>query len=70
MDVNKARETELRQLRKEVSETEEQNAVLQKHVDTMESAIGKLEGEIRQQQENNQSLNQHVDSLRRVVVKG
>ena len=43
LDHNKARETELRQLRKQNTEYEEQNAILSKHIENMKSAIDKLE---------------------------
>ncbi len=69
LDFNKGREAELRQLRKQVAEMEEQNAVLQKHVDNMQSAISKLEAETTQQQENSAALTAHLDSLRKLVVR-
>ena len=37
LELNKARETELRTLKKTVNEFEEQTAVLQKHVNTIKS---------------------------------
>jgi hypothetical protein len=43
IELNKAREAEMRHLRKQATEFEEQNAVLQKHVDNMRSAVSKLE---------------------------
>ncbi len=69
LEFNKGREAELRQLRKQVAEMEEQNSVLQKHVDNMQSAIAKLEAETAQQQENSAALTAHLDSLRRLVVR-
>merc|ERR1712133_181897 len=45
LDHNKARELELKQLRKQTGEFEEQNAVLGKHIESMKSAITKLEVE-------------------------
>ena len=41
-------------------EFEEQNAILQKHVENMKSAISKLEQETGQQQENNGALEKHL----------
>ena len=70
LEYNKARESELKQLRKQVAEMEEQNAVLAKHVETMNSAIGKLEAETVQQQENSAVLSKHLDALRRMIVAG
>ena len=43
LDHNKAREAELRQLRKQNTEYEEQNAILSKHIENMKAAIDKLE---------------------------
>merc|ERR1711894_826977 len=68
LEHNKAREAELKQLRRQANEFEEQNAILQKHVENMRSAIGKLEQETTQQQENNVSLAKHLDAMRRLVV--
>ena len=68
LEHNKAKESELRQLRKQANEFEEQNAILQKHVENMRSAITKLEHETLQQQESNAALAKHLESLRRLVV--
>jgi len=68
LNHNKSREVELRQLRKQTTEFEEQNAVLGKHIDNMKSAIGKLEVDTVQQRQNNASLQQHLDSLRQLIV--
>jgi len=68
LDHNKARELELRQLRKQTTEFEEQNAVLGKHIDSMKSAISKLEVETVQQRQNNAGLQQQLDILRQMVV--
>merc|ERR1719154_116510 len=68
LDHNKARELELRQLRKQTTEFEEQNAVLGKHIDSMKSAISKLEVETVQQRQSNAGLQQQLDLLRQMVV--
>jgi len=68
LDHNRARELELRQLRKQTSEFEEQNAVLGKHIDSMKSAISKLEVETVQQRQSNAGLQQQLDLLRQMVV--
>jgi hypothetical protein len=44
-------------------EFEEQNAILQKHVENMKSAISKLEQETDQQQENNGALEKHLVTI-------
>ena len=67
LELNKARETELRSLRKTVSEFEEQNAVLQKHVDNLRSAATKLERDIALTKENTQSLDQQLNGMKSLV---
>lgn len=69
LEFNKAREGELRQLKKQVGEMEEQNAVLGKHVETMKSAIGKLEMETNLQNQNSSLIMSHVDALKSAVVQ-
>ncbi|KAL6261883.1 high mobility group protein 20A [Pogonomyrmex barbatus] len=64
LDHNKACETELRQLRKATSDYEAQNAVLQRHVDSLHAAVNRLESETNQQRTTNQSLQRHLDSIR------
>lgn len=68
LDHNKMREAELRQLRRQNTEYEEQNAILSKHVDNMKQAIEKLEVEATQQRSNNAALQQHLDLLRTTLV--
>jgi high mobility group protein 20A len=62
------REAELRQLRKQNTEYEEQNAVLSKHVENMKQAIDKLELEAVQQRKNNEALQKHLSVLRSALV--
>lgn len=64
LDHNKACEAELRQLRKATSDYEAQNAVLQRHVDSLYAAVNRLESETNQQRTTNQALQRHLDSLR------
>ncbi|XP_008557980.1 high mobility group protein 20A [Microplitis demolitor] len=64
LDHNKACESELRQLRKATSDCESQNAVLQRHVDSLHAAVNRLESETNQQRTTNQSLQRHLDTLR------
>jgi hypothetical protein len=70
VELNRGIESEQRLLKKQVSEAEEQNAVLQTHVESMESAASKLEAETAQLNENSAALMQHLDSLRRLIVAG
>ncbi|XP_049765615.1 high mobility group protein 20A [Schistocerca cancellata] len=64
LDHNKAREAELRQLRKSNTDYEQQNAILQKHIENMKAAVEKLEAETVQQQSSNNALQQHLEHLR------
>ena len=64
-----AREGELRLLRKQNTEYEEQNAILSKHIENMKSAIEKLEMETNQLRTSNSALDQHLAHLRLVLTK-
>ena len=68
LELNKAREAELRSLRKTVSEFEEQNAVLQRHVDNMRSAVSKLDQDVALTKENNEALEHQFDVLKKSVI--
>lgn len=68
LDHNKAREAELRQLRKSNTEYEEQNAILSKHIENMKMAIEKLEVETLQQRNNSNALQQHLGELRSTLA--
>lgn len=70
LDHNKTRDAELRQLRKSNTDYEQQNAILQKHIENMKGAIEKLEAEILQQKKNNTCLQQHLDHLRTTLTNG
>ncbi|XP_052399292.1 high mobility group protein 20A-like isoform X3 [Carassius gibelio] len=63
LNHSKAREAELRQLRKTNMEYEERNAALQKHVESMHSAVERLEGDVQQERTRNGLLQQHLDTL-------
>lgn len=70
LDHNKNREAELRQLRKSNTDYEQQNSVLQKHIEHMKSAIEKLETETTQQRNHNVALQKHLDHLRSTLASG
>ncbi|KAK7792977.1 hypothetical protein R5R35_007620 [Gryllus longicercus] len=70
LDLNKARESELRQLRKSNTDYEQQNAILQKHIENMRAAVDKLEVETLQQRSNNNALQQHLEHLRTTLAQG
>lgn len=70
LDHNKAREAELRQLRKSNTDYEQQNAILQKHMENMRAAVDKLTIETQQQRNNNAALQQHLQQLRVTLATG
>lgn len=70
LDHNKTREAELRQLRKSNTDYEQQNSILQKHIENMKTAIEKLESETNQQRTNNVALQQHLDHMRTTLTNG
>uniref|UniRef100_A0A4W4HJC2 High mobility group protein 20A n=1 Tax=Electrophorus electricus TaxID=8005 RepID=A0A4W4HJC2_ELEEL len=68
LNHSKAREAELRQLRKTNMEYEERNAALQKHVESMRGAVERLEGDVLQERTRNSLLQQHLDTLRSALT--
>ncbi|XP_069621758.1 high mobility group protein 20A isoform X2 [Ranitomeya imitator] len=68
LNHSKAREAELRQLRKSNMEFEERNAALQKHVESMRSAVQRLEAELNQEQGRNTLLLQHLQNVRQTLA--
>lgn len=68
LNHSKAREAELRQLRKSNMEFEERNAALQKHVESMRTAVEKLEVDVIQERSRNAVLQQHLETLRQVLT--
>ncbi|XP_047231051.1 SWI/SNF-related matrix-associated actin-dependent regulator of chromatin subfamily E member 1-related isoform X2 [Girardinichthys multiradiatus] len=68
LDQNKAREAELRRLRKANIEFEEQNAVLQRHINDMNNAKERLEAELGQDEKRTQALHQHLLAIKHTLV--
>uniref|UniRef100_A0A4W4HJ76 HMG box domain-containing protein n=1 Tax=Electrophorus electricus TaxID=8005 RepID=A0A4W4HJ76_ELEEL len=68
LDQNKAREAELRRLRKANVEFEEQNAVLQKHIADMFSAKERLEAELGQDELRTQALQRRLQTIKQTLV--
>ncbi|KAM9385281.1 SWI/SNF-related matrix-associated actin-dependent regulator of chromatin subfamily E member 1-related isoform 2-T2 [Pholidichthys leucotaenia] len=68
LDQNKAREAELRRLRKANIEFEEQNAVLQRHIKDMNTAKERLEAELGQDEKRTQALQQHLMAIKHTLV--
>uniref|UniRef100_A0A8C9VAG9 High mobility group protein 20A n=1 Tax=Scleropages formosus TaxID=113540 RepID=A0A8C9VAG9_SCLFO len=70
LNHSKAREAEMRQLRKTNMEYEERNAALQKHVESMRGAVERLEGDVMQERSRNSLLQQHLENLRQALASG
>uniref|UniRef100_A0A2D4PFJ7 High mobility group protein 20A n=1 Tax=Micrurus surinamensis TaxID=129470 RepID=A0A2D4PFJ7_MICSU len=68
LNHSKAREAELRQLRKSNMEFEERNAALQKHVESMRTAVEKLEVDVIHERGRNTVLQQHLETLRQALA--
>ncbi|XP_041693586.1 high mobility group protein 20A isoform X3 [Coregonus clupeaformis] len=68
LNHSKAREAEMRQLRKTNMEYEERNAALQKHVESMRGAVERLDGDVRQERGRNGLLQQHLETLRQALT--
>lgn len=66
--VPAAREAELRRLRKINTEFEEQNAILQKHTESMNCAKEKLEQELAQEERQTLALQQQLQSVRQALT--
>lgn len=68
LDQNKAREAELRRLRKANVEFEEQNAVLQRHIKDMYNAKERLEAELGADEQRTQALQKHLQVIKQTLV--
>ncbi|NWR93430.1 HM20B regulator, partial [Furnarius figulus] len=68
LDQNKGGEAELRRLRKMNTEFEEQNAILQKHTESMNCAKEKLEQELAQEERQTLALQQQLQSVRQALT--
>jgi predicted RNase H-like nuclease (RuvC/YqgF family) len=64
-----ARDTELRQLRKQTTELEEQNAILSKHLDNMRQAVDRLDTDLTQMRTSNTALHQHYEGLKVLLAQ-
>ncbi|OQR73929.1 high mobility group protein 20A-like [Tropilaelaps mercedesae] len=69
LDHNKAREAEMRALRKSHTELEEHNAVLAKHIDSFKDAIGRLEAEVETHRNSNKAMQMYLDKLRGTLAE-
>lgn len=67
LEHNRQREAELRLLRKNTSDLEEQNATLSKHIETMNAAIEQLESEFIQQRTSQALAGQRLTRMRQLL---
>ncbi|XP_058463144.1 high mobility group protein 20A [Malaya genurostris] len=68
LEHNKVIDSELRMLRKSNIDYEQQNSVLEKHVENMDNGIQKLENETNSLKNRNLILKNHLDKLRSVLA--
>ena len=68
MDYSSKRESELRQLRKDNSVLEEQNALLIKQIEHMKNVVEQVKKEIIQQENENISMQKYLDQFRKTLV--
>ncbi|KAM3938905.1 SWI/SNF-related matrix-associated actin-dependent regulator of chromatin subfamily E member 1-related isoform 3-T3 [Leptodactylus fuscus] len=66
--IKKVREAELRRLRKMNMEFEEQNAILQRHIENMNSAKERLEQELAQAERQAMILQQQLQTIRQILL--
>ncbi|EDW56581.1 SWI/SNF-related matrix-associated actin-dependent regulator of chromatin subfamily E member 1-related [Drosophila sechellia] len=68
IEHNRSTENELRTLRKAKTDLEQQNAVLEQHVDNTKAGYAKVMGEVTELMEENQRLETYVRALRQKLV--
>ena len=69
VEHSKARENEMRQLRKEIGELEQQNSLLNKHIDTMKQSMHKIENECDQYKMSSEHYQKKLDVFRQTMLK-
>jgi high mobility group protein 20A len=68
LEHNKVKDQDLRNLRKSNTDYEQQNSVLEKHVENMKNGIDKLEMETTSLRTNNATLQGYLDKLRSTLA--
>lgn len=68
IEHNRSTENELRTLRKAKTDLEQQNAVLEQHVDNTKAGYAKVMGEVTELMEENQRLETYLRALRQKLV--
>lgn len=69
LEHNKALDSELRTLRKSQTDYEQQNSILEKHVENMQNGVDKLTGETIHLKETNRILTNYLGKLRLKLVE-
>lgn len=69
LEHNKALDSELRTLRKSQTDYEQQNSILEKHVENMQNGVTKLTGQTDALKEENRVLNNYLNDLRLRLVE-
>lgn len=69
LEHNKALDSELRTLRKSQTDYEQQNSILEKHVENMQNGVDKLSGETVSLKETNRVLANYLSRLRMKLVE-
>lgn len=70
LEHNKLYDMELRSLRKSKTDLEQQNFVLEKHVENMKCGVDKMVSENNELQEKNRLLEIYLDKLKRKLAQG
>ncbi len=65
---SKNREHEMRQLRKEINELEQQNNVLHKHIENMKQSTSKIESDVEKYQNKNDKIHKNLDIFRQTIL--
>jgi len=64
----KTRENEMRVVRKEITELEQQNSVLHKHIEIMKQSSAKLDTDLERYQNTNNQLKNKMDTFRYLII--
>ena len=68
IEHSKARELEMRQLRKEITEMENQNKVLNNHVDNLKESTNKIDSDIERLKESSIQMEKNADLFRQTIL--
>lgn len=68
IEHSKSRENEMRLVRKEITELEQQNSVLHKHIEIMKQSSVKLDNDIERYQTTNNQIKQKMDAFRQTII--